>query len=242
MQGTRGCELVLEGLGKRHTRADGTPIVALDALDLRIEPSTVHAVIGPSGAGKTSLFRCAATLQAPDSGRLLLDGVDLPSLRGAALRQARRRIGLVFQQLHLLPSLDAAANVALPLRIAGVAAAEREARALNLLRWVGLEDRARSHPRELSGGQKQRVAIARALATTPSLLLCDEPTSALDPDTSLAIWDLLRRARDDHGVTVLLITHQLEAVRRIGDTVSTLERGAITRTQSVADWARGVAA
>lgn len=217
---TGGAELLLESVGRRFGES-----WALDDVSLSIPPGRIQAVIGRSGAGKSTLFRCLATLDRPDRGRILLDGVDLTGLQDAALRAARRRIGTVFQQLHLLPSRTAFANAALPLELAHVSAAEIAQRVDELLGWVGLREHRDRHPRALSGGERQRVAIARALATSPRLLLCDEPTSALDPETTDVVLDLLQRARSELGVTVVLISHDLGAVRRIADRVAVLEAG-----------------
>ena len=219
-----GSEVRFESVSKHYGG-----VAALSDVELHIAPGTIQAVIGRSGAGKSTLFRCTATLERPDKGRIVVDGLDLAHLQGDALRAARRHVGTVFQQLNLLPSRTAAGNVALPLELAGAPRETIDARVRELLGWVGLHDRAESHPRALSGGQRQRVAIARALATSPRLLLCDEPTSALDPETTDVVLELLRRVRDELGLTVLLISHDLAAVRRLADRVAVLESGRIVR-------------
>jgi D-methionine transport system ATP-binding protein len=208
-------------------------LVALDEVSFSVRTGDIHAVIGPSGAGKSTLFRCAATLEQPDRGRIVLDGVDLASLRGKELVRARQKLGAVFQQLHLFPSRTAAQNIALPLVLAGVARPRVVARVDELLGWVGLGGRSDSYPRELSGGQGQRVAIARALAAAPQLLLCDEPTSALDPETTETVLDLLRRVRDELELTVLIITHEMQVVRHICDRVTILDHGRVIEEGSV---------
>jgi len=223
-----GAELVLESVG----RSFGSTW-ALDDVSLSIPPGRIQAVIGRSGAGKSTLFRCLATLDRPDRGRILLDGVDLTGLQREALGVARRRIGTVFQQLHLLPSRTASANVALPLELAQVPADEISRRVEELLGWVGLQSHLDRPLRALSGGEKQRVAIARALVGSPRLLLCDEPTSALDPETAGVVLELIERARAELGVTVVLISHDLEAVRRIADRVAVLEAGRLVAEGSV---------
>lgn len=220
--------LSLEGVTKRYGG-----LTALDGVSVIVPAGTIHAVIGASGAGKSTLFRCVATLDTPDEGRIVHDGVDLAWLRGAPLVQARQRLGAVFQDLHLLPSRTAADNIGLPLELAGQPRAVIEPRIHKLLRWVGLSSRAHSYPSELSGGQRQRVALARALATEPSLLLCDEPTSALDPHTARSMLELLERCRDELGVTVLLITHHLDAVRQICDSATLLDAGRVVATGGV---------
>lgn len=202
-------------------------VEALAGVDLSVEPGTIHGIIGFSGAGKSTLLRCISRIEKPDTGRVLVTGSDLASLEGEALREARRRIGIVFQQLHLLRSRTVAGNVGLPLELLGRPKAEIDARVTELLQWFGLADRGRQFPSRLSGGQRQRVAIARALAMRPAVLLTDEPTSALDPETTALVLSLLRRVRDEFGVTILLVTHELSAVRAICDRVSVLDAGRI---------------
>lgn len=200
---------------------------ALDGVDLVVRRGEFFGVVGPSGAGKSTLVRCITLLERPTAGSIRLGGVELTRLRGAALRRQRRRIGLVFQHFHLLWSRTAAGNVALPLEIAGVPRDRIRRRVEELLDWVGLADKAGAYPAQLSGGQKQRVAIARALATEPELLLCDEPTSALDAATSRTVLELLQRVHRELGITVLLITHQLELVRAACQRVAVMDAGRI---------------
>lgn len=229
-------DLVLEARDLvRRYRARGTTQVALDHVDLQVRRGSIHGIIGASGAGKTTLLRCLATLERPDAGRILLGGRDLAQLRGSALRLARRELGTVYQQLHLLASRTASDNVALPLVLAGRPRPAIQARVAELLSWVGLAHRGHSYPRELSGGERQRIAAARALSTAPRVLLCDEPTSALDPATANAVLDLLRRARDELGVTVVLITHARSAVHRICDRVTELAAGRVIGDGTVAE-------
>ena len=205
----------------------GTPVVALDGVDLVVPRGEFLGVIGRSGAGKSTLIRCINRLEQPTSGRVEVDGRDLTATRGAELRAARRRIGMIFQHFNLLTSRTAADNVALPLEVAGVGRAARRRRAAELLDLVGLDARGSSYPAQLSGGQKQRVGIARALAAEPSVLLGDEATSALDGETTRAVLDLLRDLNRRLGVTILLITHELEVVRRACRRVALLEHGRI---------------
>ncbi|MFP5020513.1 ABC transporter ATP-binding protein [Pseudonocardia phyllosphaerae] len=198
--------LRLDALRRVHDTGGATPVTALDDVDLALDPGTVTAVMGPSGSGKSTLLHCAAGLDRPTSGRVLLGGTDLTALserRRTVLR--RNRIGVVFQAFNLVASLTAAQNVALPGRLAGrrvpagaVAAALAE---------VGLADRAGHRPGQLSGGQQQRVAIARALLSGPEVLFADEPTGALDSAASATVLALLRRATDTRGTTTLLVTH-----------------------------------
>jgi D-methionine transport system ATP-binding protein len=181
------------------------------------------------------LIRCVNRLEEPTSGRILIDGRDVTAMRGDELRATRRRIGMIFQQFNLLTSRTAAENVALPLEIAGVSRAERRRRALELLELVGLGDRTDAHPAQLSGGQKQRVGIARALASNPSILLSDEATSALDDETTRSVLDLIKRINAELGLTVLLITHELDVVRHVCDSVALLDAGRIVERGTVAE-------
>ncbi|MDA0160386.1 ATP-binding cassette domain-containing protein [Solirubrobacter ginsenosidimutans] len=205
-------------------------VVALDGVDLFVPRGEILGVIGRSGTGKSTLIRCINRLEEPTSGSILLDGRDVTRMRGGELRATRRRLGMIFQQFNLLTSRTAAENVALPLEVAGAGRAERRRRALELLALVGLEDRAGSYPSQLSGGQKQRVGIARALAAEPSVLLSDEATSALDSETTDSVLDLLRRINAELGVTVLLITHELDVVRRVCDSVALLDAGRVVES------------
>src|SRR3954454_7269417 len=202
-------------------------VVALDGVDLDVPDGDIVGVIGRSGTGKSTLIRCVNRLEQPTSGRILIDGEDVTAMRGEQLRATRRRIGMIFQQFNLLSSRTAAENVALPLEIAGVPRSQRRGRALELLDLVGLKDPPASSPAQLSGGQKQRVGIPGALASEPTILLSDEATSALDAETTNSVLDLLRRINAELGLTVLLITHEMDVVRRICDSVALLDAGKI---------------
>lgn len=208
------------GEGPRQVRA-------LDEVNLRVESGEILAVVGQSGSGKSTLVRCLTLLEQPTSGRVIVGGRVITELGETQLRQARRAIGQVFQHANLLDNRTARRNVEYPLEIAGWDRKRREARANELLNLVGLADRTENYPSQLSGGQLQRVGIARALASNPDVLLCDEPTSALDPATTDDLLDLLVRLRDEIGVTILIITHDLGVVRRIADRVAVLEGGRI---------------
>lgn len=205
----------------------GRQIVALDRVSLHVKPGEIFGVLGPSGAGKSTLIRCVNLLERPTSGSIKVAGQEMTALSPQELRQKRQQIGMIFQHFNLLSSRTAKENVALPLEVMGKPKAEIEAKALELLRLVGLEDRADAYPAQLSGGQKQRVGIARALAGDPQVLLSDEATSALDPDTTRGILDLLRDLNRRLGLTVLLITHQMEVVKRICDSVAVVSDGRI---------------
>ncbi|HEY8373661.1 MAG TPA: ATP-binding cassette domain-containing protein [Pseudonocardiaceae bacterium] len=226
--------ITVENLTKTF-KSRGETVVALDNVSLEVPQGTVCGVVGQSGAGKSTLARCIALLERPDSGAIRVDGLDLVSLSGSALRGARRRIGVVPQGDSLLRQRTAAGNVALPLEAAGAARLQRRARVLELLELVGLADKAAAYPDQLSGGQRQRVAIARALAGNPSVLLADEPTSALDPETTASVLTVLDRVRAELGVTVLIVTHDMDVVRRICDDVAVLENGRVVEHGRVLD-------
>lgn len=211
----------------KHFRVGRQTVAALAGVSLAVSPGEIHGVVGRSGAGKSTLIRCLSLLERPSSGAVVVDGDDVTALSRRQLRAARRRIGMVFQRDNLLDSRTAAANVRYPLEVAGLARQEQRRRAGELLELVGLGDRGDSYPAQLSGGQRQRVGIARALAADPAVLLCDEPTSALDPATTEQILDLIASLRRQLGITVLLITHEMAAVRRICDSVTLLEGGAV---------------
>lgn len=223
----------LVGVRKVYPVKGGADVVALDNVNLHVERGTIHGIVGQSGAGKSTLIRCLTALEQPTEGNIVVDGRDLATLKGRELREARRRIGMVFQAANLLDSRTAAANIGYPLKLAGVPKAEIDARVEELLALVGLSGRGASYPSQLSGGQRQRVGIARALADTPAVLLCDEPTSALDGESTRQILDLIRRVRDVAGVTVLVITHEMAVVREICDSVTLLGHGRIIQTGTV---------
>jgi D-methionine transport system ATP-binding protein len=218
--------IVLSGLRKVYPLRGGE-VVALDGIDLRVPRGAIHGIVGESGAGKSTLIRCVTALDRPTSGSVLVDGEEINAAGERDLRRARRRIGMVFQQVNLFDARTAAANIAYPLRIAKVPAARRRERVAELLDLVGLHGRGDSYPAQLSGGQKQRVGIARALAADPSVLLCDEPTSALDAATTRQILRLIRDVRDRIGLTVLIITHEMSVVREVCDSVTLLDRGRV---------------
>ncbi|WIM68180.1 methionine ABC transporter ATP-binding protein [Corynebacterium breve] len=208
-------------------------IKALDNITLTVEPGEVLGVIGYSGAGKSTLVRLINGLDTPTSGELLLDGTDIVGMPESELRGIRRNIGMIFQQFNLFSSRNAAANIDYPLKLAGMDKAKRKARVAELLDFVGLGDRGKNYPEQLSGGQKQRVGIARALATNPTLLLADEATSALDPETTQEVLSLLRRVNEELGLTIVVITHEMDVVRSIADKVAVMEDGRIVEYGSV---------
>lgn len=208
---------------------------AVDHVDLTIEQGEIFAVIGYSGAGKSTLVRLINGLERVTSGSLLVDGQDVVGMSEAQLERKRRDIGMIFQQFNLFGSRSVAGNVAFPLKVAGWPRVKRDARVAELLDFVGLLDRAHAYPDQLSGGQKQRVGIARALAAGPKILLADESTSALDPETTQDVLRLLRKVNRELGVTVVVITHELEIVRAIADRVAILESGRVVEVGTVFD-------
>ncbi|MEV0701105.1 methionine ABC transporter ATP-binding protein [Saccharopolyspora sp. NPDC050389] len=226
--------ITVENLTKSFQHNNGT-VRALDGVSMEVSAGAVCGVVGPSGAGKSTLARCIALLEKPDGGAIRVDGTDLVSLGGKALRAARRQIGVVPQGDSLLRQRTAAGNVALPLEAAGVSGPQRRTRVGELLDLVGLTDKASVYPDQLSGGQRQRIAVARALAAKPSVLLADEPTSALDPGTTDSVLTVLDRARAELGVTVLVVTHDMAVVRKIADDVAVLEDGRVVEHGKVID-------
>lgn len=225
----------IQGLTKAYGSAPDAPL-ALDHVSLDVADGDVAGVIGMSGAGKSTLVRCINLLERPTSGRILVDGVDVTALTGADLRAYRRRVAMIFQGFGLLAQRTALDNVCFPFIAAtGRATAENRARALELLDRVGLADRAGSYPSQLSGGQRQRVAIARALACEPDYLLCDEATSALDPASANAVLRLLRDINRETGVTVVVITHAMDVVKKICNSVAVLERGRVVERGPVGE-------
>ncbi len=199
----------------------------MNGINLKIESGEVFGIIGRSGAGKSSLVRCLNLLNRPSGGQVLVGGRDLMQLGDAGLRAARRDIGMVFQHFNLLSSRTVWGNVAFPLELAGMSRQEIAKRIDPLIELVGLGALSDRYPAQISGGQKQRVGIARALASQPKVLLSDEATSALDPETTRAILDLLRQVNRELGVTVVLITHQMQVIKQIADRVAVIDGGQI---------------
>lgn len=200
---------------------------AVDSVTLDIAAGEIFGVIGYSGAGKSTLVRLVNALETVTSGTLIVDGQDVTTLGESELRRIRAGIGMIFQQFNLMNSRTVAGNVAYPLKVAGWSKQRRRERVAELLDFVGIADKARAHPSQLSGGQKQRVGIARALATSPAILLADEATSALDPDTTQDVLALLRRVNRDLGVTVVVITHEMDVVRSIAQRVAVMAQGRV---------------
>lgn len=212
----------LERLSKVYA---GTGRPALEDISLNVPSGAIYGILGRSGAGKSTLIRCLNLLERPTSGRIIMEGRDITGLSPGELRQHRARTGMVFQHFNLIHARNVANNIAVPLEIAGHPQVARELRVAQLLELVGLTDKAKAFPSQLSGGQKQRVGIARALAAHPDILLCDEATSALDPETTASVLALLADINRKLGLTIILITHQLEVIRAICDHAALLENG-----------------
>ena len=224
----------LKNLCKTYHTAN-KEIVALDGINLTIHDGEIFGIIGLSGAGKSTLVRCINLLEVPTGGEVVIDGQSLTKLPRKELLKLRQQIGMIFQGFNLLEQRNVIRNICFPLEIAGVKKADAEARAKELLKLVGLEDRGESYPSQLSGGQKQRVAIARALATNPKYLLCDEATSALDPNTTRQILDLLKEINEKLGVTIVVITHEMRVIDRICDSVAVIDSSHIAEMGKVAE-------
>ncbi len=224
----------LRGITQTYQGSQG-PVEALKGIDLTIQPGEVFGIIGKSGAGKSSLVRVINLLNRPTTGQVIVGGQDLTQLNDAQLREARREIGMVFQHFNLLSSRTVFDNAALPLELAGMDKAAIRARVNPLLELVGLAHLADRYPAQISGGQKQRVGIARALASRPKVLLSDEATSALDPETTRSILDLLRQVNRELGLTVVLITHQMQVIKQVADRVAVIEAGRIVEQSRVLD-------
>ena len=208
---------------------------AVSDVTLSIREGEVFGIVGYSGAGKSTLVRCINLLERPTSGSVTVNGQDLTKLRGRALSEARRKIGMIFQQFNLFSTRTVFDNVAYPIRYSGLSKAELKKRVESLLDFVELGDKRNAYPSQLSGGQKQRVAIARALACDPKVLLCDEATSALDPQTTKSILRLLKRLNRETGITIVMITHQMQVVKEICDRVAVMEKGRVVETGDVLD-------
>lgn len=215
-------------------QVNGAAVVALKEVDLDIASGEIFGIIGHSGAGKSTLLRMVNFLERPTSGRVMVDGVDLLGLDDEGLRQFRQGVGMIFQHFNLLGSKTVGDNVAFPLKIAGKAGKQQiDARVDELLDLVGLRRHKNKYPRQLSGGEKQRVGIARALANHPRVLLCDEATSALDPQTTRSILQLLREINEKLGLTIMLITHEMDVIRTVCDRVAVIDSGTIVESGPV---------
>lgn len=222
----------LENVSKTFVTKNGK-VEALKNVSLEVKKGEIFGVIGYSGAGKSTLIRCVNLLERPTSGRVLVNGVDLTMLPPNKLNDARRKIGMIFQGFNLLKTATVYENIAIPLKLTGVPKEKIKERVEKYLAVVGLQDKRDAYPSQLSGGQKQRVAIARALAHEPEVLLSDEATSALDPETTEAILELLLKINREFGITILLITHEMNVIHKICDRVAVMEKGEIIESGSV---------
>ncbi len=213
----------IQNLSKIYNQGSLEETVALQDVSLEVNQGDIFGIIGMSGAGKSTLLRCLAMLEAPTSGEITLEGQPLSSLSGVEKRNARRKMGVVFQGYHLLMQRTVFQNIAFPLRLEKNDKETVKQRVVELLKLVGLEDKAKAYPSQLSGGQRQRVAIARALASNPKVLLCDEPTSALDSLTTRSMLELLKDINQRLGVTIIIITHEIGVVKAICNRVAVID-------------------
>lgn len=217
----------------KNFASGGRTVHAVQDVSLSIGKGEIFGIIGFSGAGKSTLVRCINLLERPTSGSVTVDGKEMTALSARELRQARKKIGMIFQHFNLMPSRTVFGNVAYPLRGSGLSGEQIADKVHRLLELVGIGDKAEAYPKQLSGGQKQRVAIARALANDPNVLLCDEATSALDPQTTKAILRLLKDLNEKLGITVVIITHEMAVVKEICDRVTVMEHGRVVEQGEV---------
>jgi D-methionine transport system ATP-binding protein len=224
--------IILENLSKTFM-AGAERVEAVKDVTLKIEQGEIHGIIGFSGAGKSTLVRCINLLERPTAGRVFLDDTELTSLSGRDLRETRKKIGMIFQQFNLFASRTAFQNIAYPLRHGGLSKSRIRERVRELLKLVELEDKETAYPSQLSGGQKQRVAIARALANDPKLILCDEATSALDPQTTQSILKLLKKLNAQLGITIVIITHEMQVIKEVCQRVTVMENGLVVESGDV---------
>ena len=217
----------------KNFASGGRTVHAVQDVSLSIGKGEIFGIIGFSGAGKSTLVRCINLLERPTSGSVTVDGKEMTALSARELRQARKKIGMIFQHFNLMPSRTVFGNVAYPLRGSGLSREQIADKVQRLLDLVGIGDKAEAYPKQLSGGQKQRVAIARALANDPNVLLCDEATSALDPQTTKAILRLLKDLNEKLGITVVIITHEMAVVKEICDRVAVMEHGRVVEQGEV---------
>ena len=208
-------------------------VEALKGISLSIQKGDIYGIIGMSGAGKSTLVRCLNFLEKPTTGTVLVENKDLSGLSEKELRRERTEIAMIFQHFNLLMQRNVVDNVCFPMEIVGVKKADARKRAMELLKIVGLAEKAKSYPAQLSGGQKQRVAIARALANNPKILLCDEATSALDPTTTKSILQLLQQINREYGITIVIITHEMAVVQEICSHVAIIDNGELAESGTV---------
>lgn len=210
----------------------GQTLHALNQINLQIPTGSIFGIIGYSGAGKSTLIRLINLLERPSSGQVIINGTDFTALDAKSLRQERADIGMIFQHFNLLQTQTVAANIEMPMKLLGWNKAEREKRLEELLDFIDLKHKRNAYPDELSGGQKQRVGIARALANHPKILLCDEATSALDPQTTKSVLQLLKKVNEEQGITIVMVTHEMDVIESICDYVAVMEKGDVIETGS----------
>ena len=214
---------------------DGREFAAVNDVSLEIEKGEIFGIIGFSGAGKSTLVRCINLLERPTSGKVFIGDEELTAMSPAELRKHRKKIGMIFQQFNLFDSRTVYDNVAFPLKGSNLTKEQKDKKVCDLLKLVELEEKASAYPSQLSGGQKQRVAIARALANDPEIILSDESTSALDPRTTRAILDLLKKVNRELGITIVVITHEMQVIKDICDRVAVMKDGRVVETGTVFD-------
>lgn len=216
----------------KHYELKGQTIRALDQINLEIPAGSIFGIIGYSGAGKSTLIRLINLLERPNQGQVIINQKDFTALDARALRQERANIGMIFQHFNLLQTKTVADNIEMPLRLLGVSKDHREKRLNELLEFIDLKHKKDAFPDELSGGQKQRVGIARALANHPKILLCDEATSALDPQTTKSVLALLKKINQEQGITIVMVTHEMDVIESVCDFVAVMEQGKVIETGS----------
>ena len=216
----------------KHYELKGQTIPALDQINLNIPAGSIFGIIGYSGAGKSTLIRMINLLERPSQGQVIINQKDFTALDSRALRQERANIGMIFQHFNLLQTKTVSDNIEMPLVLLGVNKAEREKRLNELLEFIDLKHKKDAYPDELSGGQKQRVGIARALANHPKILLCDEATSALDPQTTKSVLALLKKINQEQGITIVMVTHEMDVIESVCDFVAVMEQGKVIETGS----------
>ncbi len=219
----------------KYYQLKGQTIRALDQINLKIPAGSIFGIIGYSGAGKSTLIRLINLLERPDQGQVMINQTDFTALDARSLRQERTNIGMIFQHFNLLQTKTVAANIEMPLKLLGIHKAEREKRLNELLDFIDLKHKKDAFPDELSGGQKQRVGIARALANHPKILLCDEATSALDPQTTKSVLALLKKINQEQGITIVMVTHEMDVIETVCDYVAVMEQGQVIETGSTLD-------
>lgn len=216
----------------KHYELKGQTIRALDQINLEIPAGSIFGIIGYSGAGKSTLIRLINLLERPNEGQVIINQTDFTALNASALRRERANIGMIFQHFNLLQTKTVADNIEMPLKLLGVSKDKREQRLNELLEFIDLKHKKDAYPDELSGGQKQRVGIARALANHPKILLCDEATSALDPQTTKSVLDLLKKINQEQGITIVMVTHEMDVIESVCDYVAVMEQGKVIETGS----------